>query len=42
MEVAKQSIEMFTDFLFKTLGLKSSLSEIGIDNSKRQFSFLTI
>jgi len=34
MAVAKQSIEMLSDFLFKTLGLKSTLSEIGVDDSK--------
>ena len=33
MEVAKKSIELFRDFLFKTLGLKSSLAEIGIDDT---------
>ncbi|MGB4587669.1 MAG: iron-containing alcohol dehydrogenase [Clostridiaceae bacterium] len=32
MEVAKKSIEMLEDFFFKTLGLQSSLSEIGIDS----------
>lgn len=34
MAVAMKSIEMISDFLFKTLGLKSTLSEIGIDDSK--------
>ena len=34
MTVAKKSIEMLSDFFFKTLGLKSTLSEIGIDDSK--------
>lgn len=34
MTVAKQSIEMLSDFFFKTLGLKSTLSGIGIDDSK--------
>ena len=33
MEVAKQSIQMLSDFLFNTLGLSSTLSEIGIDDS---------
>lgn len=33
MEVAKKSIEMTSDFLFNTLGLKSTLSELGIDDS---------
>lgn len=32
MEVAKKSIEMLKDFLFNTLKLKSTLTEIGIDN----------
>ena len=32
MEVAKKSIEMLEDFFFKTLGLQSTLSEIGIDS----------
>jgi len=31
--VAKKSIEMLSDFFFKTLGLKSTLSEIGIDST---------
>lgn len=34
MEVAEKSIEMLSDFFFNTLGLKSSLSEIGIDDKK--------
>lgn len=34
MTVAKKSIEMLSDFFFKTLGLKGTLSEIGIDDSK--------
>lgn len=33
MEVAKKSIELTSDFLFKTLGLKSTLTELGIDDS---------
>ncbi|HAH63854.1 MAG TPA: NADH-dependent alcohol dehydrogenase [Treponema sp.] len=33
MEVAKKSIEMVKNFLFHTLGLKSTLTEIGIDDS---------
>jgi len=33
IEVAKKSIEMVSDFLFKTLELKSSFKEIGIDDS---------
>lgn len=33
MAVAKKSIEMLSDFFFKTLGLKSTLTEIGIDDS---------
>jgi len=33
MAVAKKSIEMLSDFFFKTLELKSSLSEIGIDDT---------
>ena len=32
MDVAKKSIALLSDFFFKTLGLKSSLSEIGIDD----------
>ena len=32
MEVAKKSIELLEDFFFKTLGLQSTLSEIGIDS----------
>lgn len=34
MEVAKESIKLLSDFLFNTLGLSSTLSEIGIDDSK--------
>ena len=34
MIVAKKRIEMLSEFLFHTLGLKSTLSEIGIDDSK--------
>ncbi|MDD5936942.1 MAG: iron-containing alcohol dehydrogenase, partial [Clostridiales bacterium] len=33
MEVAKQSIEKVKEFLFTKLGLKSTLSEIGIDDT---------
>lgn len=33
MEVAKKSIELVKKFLFKTLGLKSTFTEIGIDES---------
>ncbi len=33
MEVAKMSIDMTAEFLFKTLGLQSTLTEIGIDSS---------
>ncbi len=33
MEVAKKSIELLKDFMFKTLGLESSLTEIGIDKT---------
>ena len=32
MEVARKSIEMLSNFLFNTLGLKSTFTEIGIDN----------
>ncbi|MFV0362010.1 MAG: iron-containing alcohol dehydrogenase [Suipraeoptans sp.] len=32
MEIANKSIEMLEEFFFKTLGLKSTLSEIGIDD----------
>lgn len=32
MDVAKKSIALLSDFFFKTLGLKSSFSEIGIDD----------
>ena len=34
MVVAKKSIELLSDFFFKTIGLKSTLTEIGIDDSK--------
>jgi Uncharacterized oxidoreductases, Fe-dependent alcohol dehydrogenase family len=33
MEVAKKSIEMVKEFLFNTLGLQSTFTEIGIDDS---------
>ena len=33
MEVARQSIVKVSEFFFKTMGLKSSLSELGIDDS---------
>lgn len=33
MVIAKKSIEMLSDFLFNTLGLKSRFSEIGIDRT---------
>ncbi len=33
MTVAKKSIEMVSDFFFKTLALQSTLSEIGIDDT---------
>ncbi len=33
MEIAKKSIEMLSDFFFKTLGLSSTLTEIGIDDT---------
>lgn len=33
MEAAKKSISMLSDFFFKTLGLKSTLRELGIDDS---------
>lgn len=33
MEIAQKSIEMLKDFLFKTLGLKSSFKEVGINDS---------
>ena len=33
MEVAEKSIEMTADFLFGKLGLASTLTEIGIDDS---------
>ena len=32
MEVAKKSIEMLKEFLFHVLGLKSSFTEVGIDD----------
>jgi alcohol dehydrogenase YqhD (iron-dependent ADH family) len=32
MEVAKKTIEMIKEFLFSTLGLESTLTEIGIDD----------
>lgn len=31
-EAAKKSIELVSEFLFKTLGLKSTLTELGIGN----------
>jgi len=34
MDVAKKSIEMISDFFFNTLGLKSTLSALDIDDSK--------
>ena len=34
MIVAKKSIEMLSDFFFNTLGLQSTLTEIGIDDAK--------
>lgn len=33
MDVAKQSIELLKEFLFETLGLESTLTEIGIDDT---------
>ncbi len=33
MEVAKKSIELVKEFLYQTLGLKSTFTEIGIDDS---------
>ncbi|MPM12910.1 NADH-dependent butanol dehydrogenase A [bioreactor metagenome] len=33
MAVAKKSIELLSDFFYKTLGLKSSLHEVGIDET---------
>jgi alcohol dehydrogenase YqhD (iron-dependent ADH family) len=33
MKVAKASIEMVSDFLFKTLELQSTFTEIGIDDT---------
>jgi alcohol dehydrogenase YqhD (iron-dependent ADH family) len=38
MEVAKKSIGLLSEFLFKTLGLKSTLTEIGIDD--KDFAFM--
>ena len=32
MEIAEKAIEMLSDFFFKTLGLKSTLSEVGIQS----------
>lgn len=32
MEVAKKSIELLSDFLYNTLGLKSTFTELGIDD----------
>ena len=34
LEVGKKAIEKLSDFFFNTLGLQSTLSEIGIDDSK--------
>ncbi|ODA40456.1 hypothetical protein [Desulfosporosinus sp. BG] len=34
LEVGQKTIEMLSDFFFNTLGLKSTLTEIGIDDSK--------
>lgn len=34
MAAAKKGIEMLSDFFFKTLGLKSTFTEIGIDDEK--------
>lgn len=34
IEVSQKAIEMLSDFFFNTLGLKSTLTEIGIDDSK--------
>ena len=34
MEGAERAIECLSDFLFKTLGLQSTLTEIGIDDKK--------
>ena len=33
MEVAKKSIELVKEFLYHTLGLKSTFTDIGIDDS---------
>ena len=33
MQVAKKSIELTAEFLYQTLGLKSTFSEIGIDET---------
>lgn len=33
MEVAKKSIELVKEFLYQTLGLKSTFTDIGIDDS---------
>lgn len=33
MEVAKKGIELLSEFLFKTLGLMSTFTKIGIDDS---------
>ena len=33
MEVAKKSIELVKEFLFQMLGLKSTLTELGIDDT---------
>jgi len=33
MEVAKKAIDMLSDFFYKTLGLKSTLGEVGIDET---------
>lgn len=32
MEAAEKAIECFSDFLFNVLGLKSTLTEIGVDD----------
>lgn len=32
MDIANKSIKMLSDFLYKTLGLKSTLTDIGIDD----------
>lgn len=34
MEGAEKAIEMLSDFFFNTLGLQSTLTELGIDDSK--------